>query len=153
MKVITVETPELSDAATSSARADLEALVVLTQALGQSGAQDTADTALANARNTASGPQARPRGNAWPRARCRPSTPIQAQLLERRRQQSPPASPPAGSSSPPASRSFDGPAADVTSPCPAHTDETLAEADGNRTRLAEILDHRGFEDQGGHQAP
>jgi O-acetylserine/cysteine efflux transporter len=28
-----------------------------------------------------------------------------------------------------------------------------AEADGNRTRLAEILGHVGFEDRGGHQAP
>jgi len=28
-----------------------------------------------------------------------------------------------------------------------------AEADGNRTRLAEILDHVGFEDRGGHQTP
>jgi len=29
----------------------------------------------------------------------------------------------------------------------------LAEADGNRTRLTEILDHVGVEDRGGHQAP
>ena len=29
----------------------------------------------------------------------------------------------------------------------------VAEADGNRTRLAELLDHVGFEDRGGHQAP
>ena len=29
----------------------------------------------------------------------------------------------------------------------------LAEADGNRTRLAEMLDHYGVEDRGGHQAP
>jgi hypothetical protein len=29
----------------------------------------------------------------------------------------------------------------------------MAEADGNRTRLAEILDHVGFEDREGHQAP
>ena len=29
----------------------------------------------------------------------------------------------------------------------------MAEADGNRTRLAELLDHVGFEDRGGHQAP
>ena|GEM_PF-5948812 len=30
---------------------------------------------------------------------------------------------------------------------------TVAEAEGNRTPLAEILDHDGFEDRGGHQAP
>jgi hypothetical protein len=29
----------------------------------------------------------------------------------------------------------------------------LAEADGNRTRLVELLDHVGVEDRGGHQAP
>jgi len=29
----------------------------------------------------------------------------------------------------------------------------VAEADGNRTRLAEMLDHVGFEDREGHQAP
>jgi hypothetical protein len=29
----------------------------------------------------------------------------------------------------------------------------LAEADGNRTRLTEILGHVGFEDRGGHQTP
>ena len=29
----------------------------------------------------------------------------------------------------------------------------LAEADGNRTRLAEVLGHVGFEDREGHQAP
>ena len=29
----------------------------------------------------------------------------------------------------------------------------VAEADGNRTRLARIPDHDGFEDRGGHQAP
>ena len=29
----------------------------------------------------------------------------------------------------------------------------MAEADGNRTRLVEMLDHVGFEDRGGHQAP
>jgi hypothetical protein len=29
----------------------------------------------------------------------------------------------------------------------------MAEADGNRTRLAEMLGHVGFEDRGGHQAP
>jgi len=29
----------------------------------------------------------------------------------------------------------------------------LAEADGNRTRLTEILGHVGFEDREGHQAP
>ena len=29
----------------------------------------------------------------------------------------------------------------------------MAEADGNRTRLTEILGHVGFEDRGGHQAP
>src|SRR3954470_15736295 len=32
-------------------------------------------------------------------------------------------------------------------------DPGLAEADGNRTRLAEMLDHYGVEDRGGHQAP
>jgi hypothetical protein len=31
--------------------------------------------------------------------------------------------------------------------------EVVAEADGNRTRLAEMLDHYGVEDRGGHQAP
>ena len=31
--------------------------------------------------------------------------------------------------------------------------EGLAEADGNRTRLAEVLGHVGFEDREGHQAP
>ena len=31
--------------------------------------------------------------------------------------------------------------------------QPVAEADGNRTRLAEILGHVGFEDRGGHQAP
>ena len=31
--------------------------------------------------------------------------------------------------------------------------ELLAEADGNRTRLVEMLDHVSFEDRGGHQAP
>src|SRR5471032_1870772 len=31
--------------------------------------------------------------------------------------------------------------------------EGLAEADGNRTRLAEVLGHFGFEDREGHQAP
>src|SRR5690242_13074863 len=31
--------------------------------------------------------------------------------------------------------------------------DVLAEADGNRTRLAEMLDHYGVEDRGGHQAP
>src|SRR2546427_711499 len=30
---------------------------------------------------------------------------------------------------------------------------TTAEADGNRTRLTELLGHVGFEDRGGHQAP
>ncbi len=30
---------------------------------------------------------------------------------------------------------------------------SLAEADGNRTRLVEVLDHVGVEDRGGHQAP
>ena len=29
----------------------------------------------------------------------------------------------------------------------------LAEVDGNRTRLAELLGHVGFEDRGDHQAP
>ncbi len=29
----------------------------------------------------------------------------------------------------------------------------VAEADGNRTRLTEILGHVGVEDRGGHQAP
>jgi hypothetical protein len=29
----------------------------------------------------------------------------------------------------------------------------MAEADGNRTRLTEMLGHVGFEDRGGHQAP
>ncbi len=29
----------------------------------------------------------------------------------------------------------------------------VAEADGNRTRLAEVLGHVGVEDRGGHQAP
>jgi hypothetical protein len=29
----------------------------------------------------------------------------------------------------------------------------LAEADGNRTRQAEVLDFTGFEDREGHQAP
>ena len=29
----------------------------------------------------------------------------------------------------------------------------MAEADGNRTRLTEILGHVGFEDRGGHQTP
>jgi len=29
----------------------------------------------------------------------------------------------------------------------------VAEADGNRTRLTEILGHTGFEDREGHQAP
>lgn len=29
----------------------------------------------------------------------------------------------------------------------------LAEVDGNRTRLTEILGHIGFEDRGGHQTP
>jgi hypothetical protein len=29
----------------------------------------------------------------------------------------------------------------------------VAEADGNRTRLTEVLGHIGFEDRGGHQAP
>jgi hypothetical protein len=29
----------------------------------------------------------------------------------------------------------------------------LAEADGNRTRLVELLDHVGVEDRGDHQAP
>src|SRR3954453_18576147 len=29
----------------------------------------------------------------------------------------------------------------------------LAEADGNRTRLTEVLGHVGFEDRGGHQLP
>ena len=31
--------------------------------------------------------------------------------------------------------------------------QLLAEADGNRTRLTEILGHVGFEDRGGHQTP
>jgi len=30
---------------------------------------------------------------------------------------------------------------------------SMAEADGNRTRLIELLDHVGVEDRGGHQAP
>jgi hypothetical protein len=29
----------------------------------------------------------------------------------------------------------------------------LAEADGNRTRLTELLGHVGFRGRGGHQAP
>jgi hypothetical protein len=29
----------------------------------------------------------------------------------------------------------------------------VAEAEGNRTPLTEILGHNGFEDRGGHQAP
>lgn len=29
----------------------------------------------------------------------------------------------------------------------------MAEADGNRTRLAELLGHYGFEDRGEHQLP
>jgi hypothetical protein len=29
----------------------------------------------------------------------------------------------------------------------------LAEADGNRTRLTEVLGHVGFRGRGGHQAP
>lgn len=31
--------------------------------------------------------------------------------------------------------------------------DVVAEADGNRTRLTEVLGHVGFEDRGGHQAP
>lgn len=32
-------------------------------------------------------------------------------------------------------------------------DDELAEADGNRTRLTEVLGHVGFRGRGGHQAP
>ena len=32
-------------------------------------------------------------------------------------------------------------------------DAAVAEADGNRTRQAEVLDFTGFEDREGHQAP
>jgi hypothetical protein len=48
------------------------------------------------------------------------------------------------------------PGADRTVPAPSITRQPLpelAEADGNRTRLTEILGHVGFEDRGGHQAP
>jgi hypothetical protein len=31
--------------------------------------------------------------------------------------------------------------------------DELAEADGNRTRLTEVLGHVGFRGRGGHQAP
>jgi hypothetical protein len=36
---------------------------------------------------------------------------------------------------------------------PPAVGEAVAEADGNRTRQAEMLDFTGFEDREGHQAP
>ncbi len=43
-----------------------------------------------------------------------------------------------------------GPAGQVSRTWPAGE---LAEADGNRTRLAEMLGHVGFRGRGGHQTP